>query len=98
MEALQRKHPSVLTHRNIGLFGIVELRKNSRNEPLAPYNGSHPAVAAFSKALTQAGLYTVCRWNTFMTNPPLTITEEQLREGFAILDRCLSIVDEAYEG
>lgn len=98
LAALARKHPSVLTHRNLGLFGIVELRKNSRNEPIAPYNGSHPAVGAFSKALTEAGLYTVCRWNTFMTNPPLTITESELREGFAILDRCLPIVDAAYEG
>jgi taurine--2-oxoglutarate transaminase len=98
MEALQRKHPSVLTHRNIGLFGIVELRKNSRNEPIAPYNGSHPAVAKFGKALLDAGLYTVTRWNTFMTNPPLSITEAELREGFAIIDRNLHVVDEAFEG
>jgi taurine--2-oxoglutarate transaminase len=98
MEELARKHPSVLTHRNIGLFGIVELRKNSRDEPLAPYNGSHPAMAKFSKALYENGLYTVCRWNTFMTNPPLCVTEAELKEGFQILDHCLGIVDEAYEG
>jgi taurine--2-oxoglutarate transaminase len=98
MEELARKHPSVLTHRNIGLFGIVELRKNSKDEPLAPYNGSHPAMAKFSKALYDAGLYTVCRWNTFMTNPPLCVTEAELKEGFQILDHCLGIVDEAYEG
>jgi len=35
------------------------------------------------------------RWNTFFTNPPLSITEEQLREGFAIIDRGLEICDRA---
>jgi taurine--2-oxoglutarate transaminase len=70
-------------------------RKNSRNEPIAPYNGSHPAVAKFGKALYEAGLYTVTRWNTFMTNPPLSITEAELREGFAIIDKALEIADRA---
>ena len=28
-----------------------------------------------------------------MTNPPLTITEEQLAEGFAIIDGALDIAD-----
>jgi hypothetical protein len=30
-----------------------------------------------------------------MTNPPLTITEEQLAEGFAIIDGALDIADQA---
>ena len=97
MENLARRHPSVLTHRNIGLFGIVELRKDSRGTPLAPYNGSHPVMAKFNRALLDAGLYTICRWNNFMTNPPLCITERELREGFSILDRNLHLVDEVFE-
>ena len=98
MEALARRHPSVLAHRNIGLFGIVELRKDSRGTPLAPYNGSHPVMAKFNRALLDAGLYTICRWNNFMTNPPLCITESELREGFAILDKNLHLIDEVFEG
>ena len=35
----------------------------------------------------QEGLYTFVRWNYFFTNPPLCITEAELREGFAIIDR-----------
>jgi taurine--2-oxoglutarate transaminase len=35
------------------------------------------------------GLYTFVRWNTFFTNPPLCITEEELRQGFDIIDRGL---------
>ena len=33
-----------------------------------------------------------------MTNPPLCITESELREGFAILDQNLHLIDEAFEG
>jgi adenosylmethionine-8-amino-7-oxononanoate aminotransferase len=35
------------------------------------------------------------RWNTFYTNPPLIITEDQLREAFAIIDRALEVTDKA---
>jgi taurine--2-oxoglutarate transaminase len=35
------------------------------------------------------------RWNTCHINPPLIITEEQLREGLAIIDRGLEITDKA---
>ncbi|MGE0638657.1 MAG: aminotransferase class III-fold pyridoxal phosphate-dependent enzyme [Thermoanaerobaculia bacterium] len=97
MERLAVRHRSVATHRNIGLFGIVELRKDARDTPIAPYNGSHPAMGKLYRALLDGGLYTVVRGNHFMTNPPLSITEAELREGFAILDRALSIVDEVFE-
>jgi taurine---2-oxoglutarate transaminase len=36
--------------------------------------------------------------NSFMCNPPLCITEEQLKEGFAIIDECLAAADDAFEG
>jgi taurine--2-oxoglutarate transaminase len=37
------------------------------------------------------------RWNTFFTNPPLCITESELRDGFAIIDRALDITDKAVQ-
>jgi len=43
------------------------------------------------------GLFTFVRWGSFTCNPLLTITEEQLREGFAIVDRGLQITDAAVE-
>jgi len=98
MDKLQAKHKSVLDARCIGLFGMVDLRKNSKNEPLAPYNGAHPAMAKLNKAFLDNGLFTFTRWNNFTCNPPLCITEAQLREGFAIIDKCLHIADEAFEG
>ncbi len=32
-----------------------------------------------------------------MTNPPLCITEEQLSEGFDVVDKALEIADQAME-
>ncbi|HXY10545.1 MAG TPA: aminotransferase class III-fold pyridoxal phosphate-dependent enzyme [Terriglobales bacterium] len=93
---LRERHPSVGEVRSIGLFGIVELiRSRSSREPLAPFNGTSEEMAALGKFFRQEGLYTFVRWNTFFTNPPLPITEEQLREGFAIIDRGLEICDRA---
>jgi taurine--2-oxoglutarate transaminase len=45
----------------------------------------------------EQGLYTFVRWNTFFTNPPLCITEAELREAFAIIDEGLSRVDRLLE-
>src|SRR6185436_9653183 len=87
---LAARHPSVGAVRSIGLFGIVELIRNrTTREPMAPFNGSAPEMAALGRFFRQEGLYTFVRWNMFFTNPPLTITEAELREGFAIIDRGL---------
>lgn len=96
MKELKDRHPSVGATRNIGLFGIFELIRNRKTlEPMAPFNGSSPEMQALGKYFREAGLYTFVRWNTFFTNPPLCITEEQLREAFAIIDKGLEITDEA---
>ena len=52
-------------------------------------------MAALGKFFREHGLFTFVRWNYFFTNPPLSITEDELREGFAIIDRGLQITDEA---
>ena len=98
MDRLEERHPSVKTGRCIGLFGMVDLQKNSSGEPLAPYNGSHPMMEALSRFFLDNGLFTFVRWGSFMCNPPLCITEKQLREAFEIVDRGLEITDEAFEG
>ena len=95
-EALQRKHPSVGLTRSIGLFGILELVRNRRTmEPMAPFNGTSDEMKAVGKYFREHGLYTFVRWNTIMTNPPLCINEEELAEGFAIIDKALEIADQA---
>jgi taurine--2-oxoglutarate transaminase len=95
---LAARHPSVGAVRSIGLFGVVELVRNrSTMEPMAPFNGTSPEMAALSKYFRDAGLYTLVRWNYFFTNPPLPITEAALRDGFAIIDRALEMTDRVLE-
>jgi taurine--2-oxoglutarate transaminase len=96
LKDLASRHPSVGAVRSIGLFGIVELVRHRENkEPMAPFNGTSPEMAALGKFFRQEGLYTFVRWHTFFTNPPLCITEAQMREAFAIIDRGLEITDKA---
>jgi taurine--2-oxoglutarate transaminase len=99
MARIKERHPSVGDARSIGLFAVFELVKDrATREPLTPFNlkpselGPMPAFNAF---LRQHGVFTLVRWNTFFVNPPLCITEEQLLEGLAVMDRALDIVDQA---
>jgi len=96
MADLASRHPSVGAARSIGLFGLFELvRDKAKKTPLAPFNGTSDEMAALGKFFRQEGLYTFVRWNTFFTNPPLCITEAELREAFGIIDRGLEITDRA---
>ena len=98
MDRLQAKHPSVREGRCIGLFGMIDLQKNSQGERAAPYNGSSPMMAALGKFFRENDLFTFVRWGSFMCNPPLCITEEQLQEAFAVVDRGLDVTDSYFEG
>src|ERR1700693_1550978 len=81
LHARRERHPSVGTVRSIGLFGVFELvRSRDTMEPMAPFNGSSPEMAALEARLRTDGLYTMLHWNQVFTNPPLCITEEQLRD------------------
>ena len=93
---LQKRHPSVGAVRSIGLFGVMELVSDrARRQPLAPFNGTSQAMTALAGFFRDEGLYTLVRWNTVFTNPPLCITESELREAFDIIDRGLAITDRA---
>jgi len=98
MDALAAKHPSFKEGRCIGLFGMIDLQRNSSGEPAAPYNGSSEAMGELGRFFREQGLFTFVRWGHVMCNPPLTITEEQLAAGFDIIDRGLSLVDKHFEG
>jgi taurine--2-oxoglutarate transaminase len=87
---LEARHTIVGATRSLGLFGMLELVKDRESmEPLAPFNGTSEPMIALGRFLRQEGLYTFVRWNTVMTNPPLTITEDELAHGFEIIDRGL---------
>lgn len=93
---LAQRHPSVGAVRSIGLFGIVELVRSRRtHRPMAPFNGTSDEMKALGRYFRESGLYTLVRWNGFFTNPPLSITEAELREAFDIIDGGLEITDRA---
>jgi taurine--2-oxoglutarate transaminase len=93
---LGEAHPSVGEVRNLGLFGIIELvRDRGTKEPMAPWNGSSPEMAAVKKFCTDNGLFLYTHWHTLLVIPPLPINEAQLKEGIDVLDKALEITDRA---
>lgn len=93
---LGEAHPSIGDVRSIGLFGILELVKDRKTkEPMAPWNGSSPEMNALKKYCLDNGLFLYTHWHTVLIIPPLIITEEQLKEGIAVLDKALEITDKA---
>jgi taurine---2-oxoglutarate transaminase len=98
-DRLAAKHPSVGATRNLGLFGIIDLvRSRDPWTPLTPYNGTSDEMKAIGKFFRENDLFTFAPNNSIHTNPPLCITEEQLAEGFEIIDRALEISDQAVTG
>lgn len=93
---LGEAHPSIGEVRGIGLFGVLELVKNRKTkEPMAPWNSSSQEMAALRKYCLDHGLFLYTHWHTVLIIPPLIITEEQLKEGFDVLDKALEITDQA---
>jgi taurine---2-oxoglutarate transaminase len=98
-ERLYDRHPSLGAHRSLGLFGILDLvRSRDPYVPLTPFNGTSDEMKAIGRFFRDNGLYTMIANNSIHTNPPLVITEAELDEGFAIIDRALDIADRAVTG
>jgi taurine--2-oxoglutarate transaminase len=96
---LGEQHPSIGEVRSIGLFGVLELvRDRQTKEPLAPWNSSSPEMNALRKFCLERGLFLYTHWHTVLIIPPLIITEEELAEGFDILDKALAFTDQAVRG
>ena len=96
---LGENHVSVGEVRSIGLFSAIEIvRDRETREPMAPYNGNSPEMMQIKDFLLKNGLFTFIHWNVILVNPPLIINENQLDEGFNIIDPALEISDAAVSG
>ncbi len=73
------------------------MKNAETREPLSPFNQMNEPMQRVNRFLIDNGLATFVRWWNVMTNPPLCINEEQLAEGFEIIDRALDIADAAME-
>ena len=91
---LKAKHPSVGDVRGTGCFWAVELVTNQETrEPMAPYGGSSPAMAAVTGALKKAGMLPFVNFNRIHVVPPLNISDADLKAGLVMLDEALSVAD-----
>jgi taurine--2-oxoglutarate transaminase len=94
LRALADKHEWIGEVRGTGTFWAIELVSDRETrEPLAPYGGTSPAMAAIVAACTRRGLLPFVNFNRIHTVPPLTTTADEAREGLDILDQALG---EAY--
>ncbi|MDQ2797456.1 MAG: aminotransferase class III-fold pyridoxal phosphate-dependent enzyme, partial [Actinomycetota bacterium] len=96
------RHPSVGEVRGLGVFWAVELVRNAETrEPLVPYNASGAdakPMTEFAAACRQRGLWPMTHFNRTHVVPPCTTTEQEVREGLAILDEALEVADSYYTG
>jgi taurine--2-oxoglutarate transaminase len=94
LEEIKARHPSVGDVRYIGLFSAIELVMNRETkEPFDP-----PVMAEVGKVLKENGLFTFIMAKKDMGTivfvvPPLCITEAQLDEGLALVEKGLEVAD-----
>ena len=94
---MAERHPSVGDVRGLGVFWAIELvRDRDTREPLVPYNASGPAnapMAEFAGACKDRGLWPFVHFNRTHVVPPITISDDEMREGLAIIDEALTVAD-----
>lgn len=95
---LAEKHISIGDVRGMGHFWGLELVKNRKTKE--PFNikehkidGTPLMAGKVAGAAMAEGLYTAAWYDAIMIAPPLIITEEQVDEALAILDKALEIAD-----
>jgi taurine--2-oxoglutarate transaminase len=88
---LAGRHEWIGEVRGTGVFWALDLvADRGTREPLAPYGGSSPAMAAVLAACKAEGLLPFANFNRVHVVPPLTISAEDARTGIAMLDRALT--------
>ena len=93
LDDLKAEHPSVGDVRSIGLFGTIELVTNRETKTPMPAS----EVGKAGAYLKEHGLYHFTPGNLIFTNPPLIITEQQLKTAFNVINEALSITDRAVQ-
>lgn len=96
------RHPSVGEFRGLGVFWALELvRDRATREPLVPYNASGSDAQPmndFAARCKELGLWPFTHFNRTHITPPCTTSEDEMREGLAIIDAALETADRYYTG
>lgn len=90
---LAARHPWVGEVRGTGAFWAIELVADRQTrEPLAPYGGSSPQMAAILAACRKGGLLPFANFNRIHLVPPLNSTAQEVGTAIDILDAALTEV------
>ncbi|WP_223115461.1 aspartate aminotransferase family protein [Luteimonas suaedae] len=102
LHEIRARHRSVGEVRGLGLFWAIELvRDRASREPLVPFNatgGANAPMAELAAECKRRGLWPFTFSNRLHVVPPLTIGEQDLREGLAIIDQALAVADRYANG
>jgi taurine--2-oxoglutarate transaminase len=94
LRELAAKHPSVGDVRGLGVFWALELVANQQTrEPLAPYGGTSPEIAAVLAACKANGLAVFANFNRIHAVPPCNVSDDEVAEGLRALDAALTVAD-----
>lgn len=93
MERLVSKHRSVRQARAIGLFGCLDLVGEDGNFIQDYQQPQSMKTQAFRRTMFNNGLWGLFRPPLLHCAPPLVISEAELRDGFARLDKSLEDLD-----
>lgn len=97
LRELAAKHPWIGEVRGTGGFWAIEfVRDQETREPLAPYGGSSPEMAAIIGACKRRGLLPFSNFNRIHFVPPLNVTADEVREAIRILDEALTEVADRF--
>jgi taurine--2-oxoglutarate transaminase len=99
LAAMAERHPVIGEARGLGVFWALDLVSNRETrEPLAPYGGTSPAMTELAAEVKKRGALPFTNFNRLHVVPPCTITDEEAKEGLAILDDAFAAIDKYYVG
>jgi taurine--2-oxoglutarate transaminase len=99
LAALAERHPVIGEVRGLGVFWALDLVSNRETRAmLAPYGGTSEAMNVLVAESRKRGLLPFTNFNRLHVVPPCTVSDEEAKEGLAILDELLDVVDGYYEG
>ena len=99
LRELAERHRVIGDVRGMGVFWALDLVTDRESrEPLAPYGGTSAAMTQLVAACTGAGLLPFTNFNRLHVVPPCTITDQEAKEGLAILDDALAGIGGYYTG
>ncbi|GAA0825342.1 aminotransferase class III-fold pyridoxal phosphate-dependent enzyme [Streptosporangium amethystogenes subsp. fukuiense] len=101
LDRLADRHVSIGDIRGRGLFyGLELVSDRGTREPLVPFNATGAAAAPMTAVVAAAkkqGLYLSANNNVLRLTPPLVITGEEIDFAVDVLDKVLTLADEAAE-